>query len=88
MKLGFDRVYGYYDQVHAHDYFTSYLFDNDKRVELPEKSYSQNLIQKATLDWVRSVKDKPFFLFYAVTLPHGDYEIDSLGIYADKPWTP
>lgn len=88
LKLGFDRFYGYYDQVHAHDYFTSYLFDNDKLVELPEKSYSQNFIQKATLDWVRSVKDKPFFLFYAVTLPHGDYEIDSLGIYADKPWTP
>jgi len=31
--------------------------------------------------------DKPFFLFYAVTLPHGKFEIDDQGIYADKPWT-
>lgn len=88
LKFGFDRFYGYNDQVHAHDYFTDHLFDNDKRVDFPEKVYAQNLIQKATLDWVRSVKEKPFFLFYAVTLPHAKYEIDSLGIYADKAWTP
>ncbi len=88
LKVGFDRFYGYYDQVHAHSYFTDHLFDDSKRIDLPEKTYAQNLIQKATLDWVRSVKDKPFFLFYAVTLPHGNYEIDSLGAYADKPWTP
>ena len=88
LKVGFDHFYGYYDQVHAHSYFTDHLFDDSKRIDLPEKTYAQNLIQKATLDWVRSVKDKPFFLFYAVTLPHGNYEIDSLGAYADKPWTP
>lgn len=88
LKVGFDRFYGYYDQVHAHDYFTDHLFDDSKRIDLPEKPYAQNLVQKATLDWVRSVKDKPFFLFYAVTLPHAKYEIDSLGAYADKPWTP
>lgn len=88
LKVGFDRFYGYNDQVHAHDYFTDHLFDNDKRVDFPEKVYAQDLIQKATLDWVRASGDKPFFLFYAVTLPHAKYEIDSQGIYADKPWTP
>lgn len=31
-------------------------------------------------------KDQPFFLYYAITLPHGTHEIDDLGIYADKPW--
>jgi len=51
------------------------------------KTYAQNLIQKATLDFVREHKDGPFFLFYAATLPHGKFEIDDLGIYKDKPWS-
>ncbi len=38
------------------------------------------------LQWVRTKKDQPFFLFYAITLPHGTHEIDDFGIYADKPW--
>ncbi|MEI7899765.1 MAG: arylsulfatase [bacterium] len=87
LKKGFDRFFGYNCQRHAHSYFPSYLYDNDRRVPLDGKTYAQNLIQKAALDFIRGSKDKPFFLFYAVTLPHGKYEIDDLGIYADKPWT-
>ena len=52
------------------------------------KTYAQNLIQEDVLKWVRAKKDDPFFLFYAITLPHGRQEIDEFGIYADKPWTP
>ena len=33
-------------------------------------------------------KNKPFFLFYAITLPHGRFEIDDQGQYAKEPWTP
>ena len=32
-------------------------------------------------------RSRPFFLFYAITLPHGNYEIDDQGIYKDQPWT-
>ena len=49
-------------------------------------TYAQNLITDETLKWLREQKDKPFFLYYAVTLPHARYEIDDLGIYKDKPW--
>lgn len=94
LKQGFDRFFGYNCQRHAHSYFPTYLWDNDRRIELPGndgnkvgKTYSQNLIQKAALDFVRTNKRKPFFLFYAITLPHGRHEIDDLGRYADKPWT-
>jgi arylsulfatase A-like enzyme len=52
------------------------------------KTFAQDLIADETLKWVRSVKDQPFFLFYAITLPHGRHEIDDLGIYRDKPWSP
>ncbi|MEY3897214.1 MAG: Arylsulfatase precursor [Verrucomicrobiota bacterium] len=73
--------------------FPTFLWDDDKRIELPgnddggKKTYAQNLIQKETLDFIRANKAKPFFLFYAITLPHGKHEIDNLGLYADKPWS-
>lgn len=86
-KKGFDRFFGYNCQRHAHSYFPTYLYDNEQRIPLDGKTYAQNLIQKAALDFIRQSKDKPFFLFYAITLPHGAYEIDDLGIYANKPWT-
>jgi len=94
LKQGFDHFYGYNCQRHAHDYFPTHLFDDDRRVELPGnpgkgigQTYAQDLIADETLRWVRRQKERPFFLFYAVTLPHGNYEINSTGLYADKPWT-
>ncbi|MDR2754818.1 MAG: arylsulfatase [Planctomycetaceae bacterium] len=87
LKMGFDHFYGYNCQRHAHSYFPTYLYENDKRVELDGKTYSQDIIIQNTLQWIREHKDKPFFLFYAATLPHGNYEIDDLGIYKDeKDW--
>lgn len=94
-KKGMDRFFGYNCQRHAHSYFPTYLYDNDKRIELPGndgktigKTYAQDLIQNAALQFIRQNKDQPFFLFYAITLPHGRFEIDALGQYADKDWTP
>ncbi len=92
-KTGIDHFYGYNCQRHAHSYFPPYLFDNDQRFEIPEnangqkKVYAQNLIQQDVLKWVDAQGNEPFFLFYAITLPHGNYDIDDLGIYADKPWS-
>ena len=95
LKKGFDHFFGYNCQRHAHSYFPAYLYRDDQRFELAGndgkgvgKIYAQNLIEDEVLGWVRGQKDKPFFLFYAVTLPHAQHEIDDLGAYADKPWTP
>ena len=93
LKMGFDRFFGFNGQIHAHDYFPTYLYDDDRRIELPEnkggvkKTYAQNLIEDDMLAWVRRNKDRPFFLYYAPTLPHAKFEIDDLGIYKDKPWS-
>ena len=95
LKKGFDHFFGYNCQRHAHSYFPTYLYNDDKRFELPGndgvgigKTYAQNLIEDDVLSWVRLQNGRPFFLFYAITLPHARHEIDDLGIYADKPWTP
>lgn len=87
LKKGFDHFYGYNCQRHAHSYFPKYLWNDDQRVELDGKTYAMDLIGKDTLDWVRGHASQPFFLFYAITLPHGKFEIDDLGQYQDKPWT-
>lgn len=87
LKVGFDHFFGYNCQRHAHSYFPTFLYRDDQRFPLDGKTYAQNLIAQDTLDWVRKNKDRPFFLYYAVTLPHGDYEIDDLGQYAATGWT-
>jgi arylsulfatase A-like enzyme len=94
LKVGFDHFFGYNCQRHAHSYFPTYLYRDDKRFALEGndgkgvgKTYAQNLIADETLTWITANKDKPFFLFYAITLPHGRHEIDSQGIYKDEKWT-
>ncbi len=98
LKVGFDHFFGYNCQRHAHSYFPKYLYNDDQRFDLPGNDgnlkvegkgavYSQNLIAEETLKFVREHKEEPFFLYYAVTLPHGTFHIDDQGIYKDKPWT-
>jgi len=93
LKNGIDHFYGYNCQRHAHSYFPTYLWDNDKRIEIPENAggkqnvYAQEMIQNDVLRWVDENSDNPFFLFYAITLPHGRFEIDDQDIYQDKPWS-
>jgi len=94
LKVGYDHFFGYNCQRHAHSYFPTYLYNDDRRIDLPGndgkgvgKTYAQNLIADEALKWVRSNAANPFFLFYAITLPHGRFEIDDLGPYAAKPWT-
>ncbi|MCA9268370.1 MAG: sulfatase-like hydrolase/transferase, partial [Planctomycetales bacterium] len=95
LKVGFDHFYGYNCQRHAHSYFPSYLYRDDQRFLLEgnsgkpgRKTYAQDLIADATLDFIREHKDGLFFLFYAITLPHGKFEIDDIGQYAATDWTP
>lgn len=98
LKLGFDHFFGYNCQRHAHSYFPKYLYNDDQRFDLPGNDgntkvegkgaiYAQDLIAAETLKWVRAQKDKPFFLYYAITLPHATTQINDQGIYKDKPWS-
>ena len=84
LKNGFDRFFGYNCQTKAHSYYPPYLDDNDHKIKLDGKTYSQVLIQKEVLKWVRQQKEGPVFLYYPTVLPHGSYEIDHLGEYANR----
>jgi arylsulfatase A-like enzyme len=95
-KQGFDVFFGYYHQVHAHYYYTPYLWRNSQRVPLPgneggkEGQYTHNEIFRETIRFIRENKDKPFFCYAPWTPPHGKYEFPrddaAWQMYKDKPW--
>jgi len=98
LKVGFNHFFGYNCQRHAHSYFPKFLYYDDRRFDLPGNDgneriegkgaiYAQDLIADETLKFVKANKDRPFFLYYSVTLPHGAFQIKDQGIYKDKPWT-
>lgn len=94
LRQGIDHFFGYNCQRHAHSYFPTYLWNNDQPFLLEGndgqsvgRTYAQELIQKDLIAWLKAHSDRPFFLFYAITLPHGRHEIDDYGIYAEQPWT-
>lgn len=40
LRQGFDRFFGYNSQSHAHNYYPTYLWDDDRRVELDNPPFS------------------------------------------------
>ncbi len=72
-KKGFDYFFGYMDQRHAHNYYTSFLWRNEEKVELPnivpnetgtsggvatvKKAYSHDLFTEEALQFVEKQKE-------------------------------
>jgi len=94
-KQGFDEFVGYYHQIHAHDYYPDYLYENSKKINLSnqegDNDYTAYTIFDRTQQFIEKNKDQPFFCYAAWTLPHGRYmfpESDpALDLYKDKDWT-
>ncbi|MEI7532773.1 MAG: arylsulfatase [Verrucomicrobiae bacterium] len=89
---GFDVFFGYYDQVHAHDYYTDYLVRNSVNVPYQQsgkqtwEDYSHTRIANETLKFIEQNKDHPFFCYAAWTPPHADYVIPDNAPYSQKSW--
>jgi arylsulfatase A-like enzyme len=66
----FDRFFGYNCQALAHTYYPDHLWDNRQRIEQDGKTHSAKVIMDAALEFVRSNKDEPFFVYLPVTIPH------------------
>ncbi|RPD39539.1 arylsulfatase [Chitinophaga barathri] len=73
---GFDAFYGYLNQTHAHHYYTNRLFEIQQgktvRVALDSTEYSDELIVQKALGFIKENKDKPFFLYMPLTIPHAE----------------
>ena len=75
---GFDEFVGYIDQGRAHRYYPEYIWHNEEKLPLEGNdtkstmTYSADVIQKHALDFIRENKDKSFFAYVPVTLPHAE----------------
>ncbi len=108
-KQGFDYSFGYLCQRHAHNYYPEFLFRNGQRIPLQNKvpggredgagvatekvEYSYDLMEQEALQFVTENKDGPFFLYFAVTLPHANneagkngMEVPDYGVYEGQDW--
>ncbi len=66
----FDEFYGYNCQREAHTFYPKHLWHNRQKVELDGKTYSHDLIMDAAKNFIKTNKDKPFFCYMPVTIPH------------------
>jgi len=60
-------------------------------VATEKKDFSGDLFAQEALDFIDRSKDKPFFLYFASTIPHANcegrvIEVPDLGVYKDKDW--
>lgn len=95
LKKGFQEFFGYLDQTHAHNFFPTFLEQNDERKSLrnvvPNESElgagvatekiddASELILEKALEFVDQNKSNPFFLFFSINLPHANNEAGNLG---------
>lgn len=75
---GFDEFFGFNSQTLAHNYYPYWLWHNREKIILKENEgnqtgiYSSDTIHSAAIKFLRSNRNKPFFLFYASTIPHAE----------------
>ncbi len=76
-KQGFDLFYGYNCQRHAHNYYPEFLWRNNEKINLEGNTrgltgthYAPDLMEKEALEFIRTKKKQPFFLYFATPVPH------------------
>jgi len=111
-KQGFDEFYGYLNQGHAHNHFPDFLWRNETKEPLSNVvvpigehgagyateaiHYADDLFADESLKFVAEHKDRPFFLYWSLVIPHANNErgrelgdgahVPDYGPYADKDW--
>jgi arylsulfatase len=98
LAQGFDVFFGYNCQRKAHDHYPPELWRNRERIRLEGNDggptglqYAPDLFEREALDFIAANRKRPFFLFFATTVPHLALQVpeDSLAEYAGLwPETP
>lgn len=92
---GFDEFFGYNCQRQAHSYYPDHLWHNQEKILLEKnvnrlsgEQYAHDLTVQAALDFVRANKNRPFFLYMPVIIPHVALQVpeDSLKEYTALGW--
>jgi arylsulfatase A-like enzyme len=111
-KQGFDDFYGYMNQHHAHNHFPDFLWRNETKEPLSNVihavgthgagyateaiHYADDLFAEESLKFVTENQARPFFLYWAMVIPHANNErgrdlgdgahVPDYGPYKDKDW--
>jgi len=79
-RKGFDEFFGYNCQRQSHRYYPTHLWHNANRIvlegnDLTQKiHYAPAIIQEKTLAFIEQHRNKPFFLFMPIVLPHAELQ--------------
>jgi arylsulfatase A-like enzyme len=95
-RQGFDYFFGYLNQRHAHNYYPTFLWRNEKRIGLrnlvPDEDaegsgvssnrvdYAHDLMAEEALKFIEGNGGGPFFLYLAFTIPHANNEAKNKGM--------
>lgn len=111
-KRGYDYFYGYLNQHHAHNHFPDFLWRNETKEGLSNVvvpvgdhgggyatdavHYADDLFADDAIKFVSENKANPFFLYWAMVIPHANNErarilgdgahVPDYGPYDDKDW--
>ena len=111
-KQGFGYFFGYLNQHHAHNHFPDLLWRNEERITLPNvvtrvgesgagyateaKQFADDLFADDALRFVSENKERPFFLYWSMVVPHANNEragalgdgahVPDYGPYAGEDW--
>lgn len=111
-RQGFDYFFGYLNQTHAHNHFPDFLWRNEERVTVPNvvtrvgetgagyatepKVFADDLFADESLKFVSENKDRPFFLYWSMVIPHANNErarelqngaqVPGFGPYTYRDW--
>jgi arylsulfatase A-like enzyme len=111
-RQGFDEFFGYLNQHHAHNHFPAFLWRGETREPLPNRVvpvgehgggyateallYADDLFAAESLRFVSANRDRPFFLYWSLVIPHANNErakelgngahVPDFGPYAAEDW--
>jgi arylsulfatase A-like enzyme len=79
-RRGFDEFYGYFDQLHAHNFYPEHIWDNENEIFLTanwfdaREQYVPDLVTDRITGFLKRKHDKRFVLFATYTVPHANNE--------------
>ena len=78
LAMGFDTWYGMYAILEGHRQYPQFLWRDGVKIRLPENeggkkgAYAQELFTREAIDYIKSERENPFFVFLAYSSPHAE----------------
>jgi arylsulfatase A-like enzyme len=85
-RKGFDYSVAELD-ANENGYYPAHVWKNNKKIDVPTGTYSQDLYTSEAVDFIKRERDNPFFLYVAFPAPHAPYVPPSDFPYSGESWS-